>query len=228
MCTGAAESTAPRLLRSNGSSPVERNKAFDENSASVNGKTNGNSVADRGGISPRVGTRSSHAAAAAMAMAKSGETAAAGKGQGRGAVAIKHQQEPPEPKMVRAARMKSRMRGPGGGQRPAVQAPVSTPQGKTGGGPGSFCSKVRSHPTLSVVWYKMASGHCVSSSSGSTLGFPLTLCSGDDPGDSLERGFRHGAIIAGVESFAPAVSGDNLSRIGDGLWIIIQGRIFLP
>lgn len=38
---------------------------------------------------------------------------------------------------------KPKPRGTGGGQRPAVQAPVSTPQGTVGGGPGSFCSKVR-------------------------------------------------------------------------------------
>jgi len=41
------------------------------------------------------------------------------------------------------AKAKPKAKGAVGGQRPAVQAPVSKPQGTKGGGPGSFCSKVR-------------------------------------------------------------------------------------
>ena len=46
---------------------------------------------------------------------------------------------------VAGTRAKAKPKGKGavGGQRPAVQAPVSKPQGTKGGGPGSFCSKVR-------------------------------------------------------------------------------------
>lgn len=43
---------------------------------------------------------------------------------------------------TRSKKGKVKGKGLGGGQRPAVQAPVSTPRGAKGGGPGSFCSKV--------------------------------------------------------------------------------------
>ena len=49
------------------------------------------------------------------------------------------------------AKAKGKGKGAVGGQRPAVQAPVSTPRGTKGGGPGSFCSKVRHRPAYQTT-----------------------------------------------------------------------------